>query len=903
MKIRPMSLNRFLLLTTILFAPSLAAAQTSSEEPANPPPQEAAPTQAAPPQAEPPASADEDNGEIVVLGRFIPEPMRATSEVATFLTGADLARQGDDNAALALTRLTGLSVVSSRFVYVRGLGDRYSSALLNGSPLPSPEPLRRQVPLDLFPSNILEGATVQKTYSPNYPGEFGGGIIDLRTLRSPNQPFLTLKLGTGGNTESTDKRGLTYRGEDNDWTGFAGSLRDTPEPIADALGSGKKINRDNFTTGELETIGESLVSTPLVVVQSEHFQPDFEGEATGGTSVDLGRFNLGLLGVLGYDSQQRTQRATRDVANPGSSPSTSDVVQSNWDITINGFGSASLGWGENEVTLTGLEVHSTTKRAAQSLGTNLNVKQGEQLLTQETGWYERQLGMLQLSGKHKLGSLDVDWRTAFAQSTRDAPYEHYIVYTTSPNFPDGSYNSNNGGNLTKFSDLTDEVGSAGLDFTYTIPLSAKRDATFAAGLDWSNTVRWFNHYSYSFYETSSTLGMSDADRELLLQNRPDFLFQPDSIRPDGFELQELTNNDESYKGRLTQKAAYVSADVAVLPLVRAAIGVRYEDANEEVHTLNHFGAPAFAPPADVSHSYWLPAATVTWNFADNLQMRMGYSQTIARPQLRELAVSRFDDPDTGRQYGGNPYLEDSKFQNYDARLEYYFGRDQFVTGGVFYKDIDKPVEQVIIPLQPPLTTFVNAPKAALYGAELEFRTTFDMPFDLLPFIDGEKWRFAANYTYTHSEIKSGDELVWIAFANNDIEQQSASVLTPDGSQLQGTPENIANIQFGFESGSTEMNLLVGWVDQRILSRGNFNGVTGTPDVIEDPGVNVDLTFRQDFNVMGSVISLGASARNLLDESHDEFQVAPQAQDGPSVRSEFNTYDRGRSFSISLSAKF
>ena len=105
---------------------------------------------------------------------FSEDTFQSRSRIANFLSMEDLDRTGDSNAAQALMRLTGLSVASGRYVYVRGLGDRYSAALLNGASLPSPDPLRRQVPLDLFPSNILAGATVQKTFSPNYPGEFGG---------------------------------------------------------------------------------------------------------------------------------------------------------------------------------------------------------------------------------------------------------------------------------------------------------------------------------------------------------------------------------------------------------------------------------------------------------------------------------------------------------------------------------------------------------------------------------------------------------------------------------------------------------------------------------------------------------------------------------------------------------
>ena len=171
MKKLPLTLTGVLLATSAMIAPSLGHAQASPTE-------------------QTPAAQAQDEAtqvdEIVVLGRYIPEPNRESSEVAAFLTSEDLERTGDSSAAEALTRVTGLSIVEGRFIYVRGLGERYSSALLNGSPLPSPEPLQRVVPLDLFPSGILDSVTVQKTYSANYPGEFGGGVIDLQTVDAPN---------------------------------------------------------------------------------------------------------------------------------------------------------------------------------------------------------------------------------------------------------------------------------------------------------------------------------------------------------------------------------------------------------------------------------------------------------------------------------------------------------------------------------------------------------------------------------------------------------------------------------------------------------------------------------------------------------------------------------------------
>ncbi len=460
MKSSPQFLNKLVLLvTTMLFTPALAAAQT---EPPPPPADETAA-----PADEP---MDEDGGaEIVVRGRFIPAPMQQTSEVASFLTSADLARQGDANAAAALTRVTGLSVVSGRFVYVRGLGDRYSSALLNGSPLPSPEPLRRQVPLDLFPSNILDGAAVQKTFSPNYPGEFGGGIIDLRTLRLPSEPFLTLKIGGGG---------IFYYGESSDWTGISDGTREIPAPLAAAIGTNRRVNLTNFTAAQLEQIGESLTNSPLTVLQSDHLDPDFEGEVTAGTSIDVGAYNIGLVGVVGYSNEWRTQRARRVNVTSNAIDTDTDVVGSTQDIVLNAFGSASVSTEDHEIALTGFLVRSTTKDAEQGVGFDADLPVGVTELTESTAWYERQLGSLQIAGEHTFGALDLEWRTAFAQSTRDAPYERNISYQVVNNV--ATYTGNADGNATRFSELTDEVFSAGVDGAYTIPLSEERDLVQAS---------------------------------------------------------------------------------------------------------------------------------------------------------------------------------------------------------------------------------------------------------------------------------------------------------------------------------------------------------------------------------------------------------------------------------------
>ncbi len=878
---KPTSLpwRRLALLTTFLISPSIAAAQE-----------------------QPPTESAEDRDVVVVLGRYIPEPQQESTAVANFLSMEDLDRTGDSNAAQALMRLTGLSVVSGRYVFVRGLGDRYSAALLNGSSLPSPDPLRRQVPLDLFPSNILAGATVQKTFSPNYPGEFGGGIIDLQTLSKPDIPFLTMKLGTGGNTASTDKRAPVYRGHESDWYGFDHTLRDIPGAVRQAIATGERINGNNFTPSELEKLGESFINSPLTVIQSEHLQPDFEGEITGGNAFELGEFEVGLVGVVGYDSQQRLQSAHRQDVVGGIIRRDTQVETSNWDIVFNTFGSLGISWGDNEIAANGLFVRSTTKKAQLAESAfDANRAGTPPVHSEATGWYQREIGSLQLTGEHKIEEFQLDWRTSYAESTRDAPYERFVNYTRTPFFPliyDAGATQDNG---TSFSDLTDQVVNAGVDGSYNFWLDESRKVIISGGVDFSNSVRVYNQRAFTFdtpFPAQLAAGcetpVDNPNTGCSLAARVDYLISPDNIRADGFVLTENTTPDGSYKGRLTQKAAYLMVDADVLPLVHVNVGARYEDATEVIRTFNTLGEAPRAPATELSNSYVLPSATLTWNFAEDLQVRFAYSQTIARPQFRELAFSAYIDPETDRVYRGNPYLSDSEFENFDTRLEYYFGTNQFATFSAFYKKIENPIEEVISANSSgdATTQFLNAPEAKLYGIEAEYRAKFDSPIDL-PFMDGEQLIFGANYTYTFSEVSGTTEQVVDVTQLPNLVYIPASSFQLDGSQLQGTPENIANLEFGVESDDTQLTLLVGWVDERIARR----GLGGIPDVIEDPGVNLDLVFNKDINLWGTQFSIGLSGRNLLNEDHVEYQMSTAG------KTDANTYERGRSFSANITAKY
>lgn len=854
-----------LLASSVLLAPAAAFAQQADQDGA-------------------PAASDTTDV-VVVRYQYVPEPQRRTAQVASFISAEDLARTGDADAAAALARVSGLSIVGGRFAYVRGLGDRYSAALLNGSVLPSPEPLRRTVPLDLIPSDLLGGIEVQKTFSANLPGEFGGGLINMTTLRRPDEAYLSIKAGASYNTEASLQDGLTHYGEDSDWTGYNGGLRDLPAPLAGLIASGDSLNTQ--TDAFIETAGESLVNSPLSVIQRGELSPGGEISVEGGGSMMLGEFELGLIATAGFESDWSNREATRQRVLGDIIGNDQTALQTTYQASANALVALSAGRDNHDVQGLVFYTHDTDKQSEITTGTDFNAPGSGLIYDEETGWYERELTMFQLSGEHVFGALELTWRGAYAESTRDAPYERSLRRFIDPTTGQPLYAQANNYNI-RFSDLTDEVTSFGADASYDLDV-AGWTTVLSAGFDTARTDREYNLYAFRFVGGNS---LPDDVREA----RPDFLFSPDNIAPTRFELQEVTTTEDSYTGELDVDAYYAQADVEFTDYLRASFGVRREEASQSVQTFDRFGNLG-AGVTDLENDYTLPAFTGTWTFADNLQLRVGYSETIARPQFRELARSNYFDPDTGRSYRGNSGLVDTEIKNYDARLEYYLGRDQFITGGVFYKELTNPIEEVQFSTSTFVfeTTFINSPEAVVQGIELEYRHQFNIPGDIV-FLSDRDWRFGINYTYTDSEVQAdANDQVFDPISRTLV---SASTYDLDGSVLQGTPENIINAQLGWATDQDELNILVNWVDDRVLQRGLQQPGAELPDVLEDPGLIVDATYRRNLDYIYDGLTLSINARNLLNEDHIEYQVNPTIGE-----TQFNTYARGRSVSVSLTARF
>lgn len=855
--------------------------------------------QSAPPQtppteqASPPAEqAATDLDAIEVRGEYIPEPMLQTSEVASFVTREDFERTGDADAAAALTRVTGLSLVRDKYVYVRGLGERYSSALLNGSPLPSPEPLQRVVPLDLFPSEVLQGVTVQKTYSVKYPGEFGGGVIDLQSLTIPDEPFLSLSVGTGGNSVTTGEKGLTYFGSDTDYWGYDDGTRKMPHELSDAIATGQRVDLGNFSREDIRRIGRSFQNANLNLLQEkDSIDPDLSFGGSAGYSADMGAGTLGFVAVAGFENKWRTQFGDQEQGFFVSD----DVVEFDSDYEflstqnnarVNVLLGTGYEQGRHKVGLTSLYVHDTIKEARSRAG--LDNLAGFEVRDDSTEWFEREMFNHQISGSHAFGEYDdvkVTWRGAVAEATRDVPYEKGIRYERVDGF--WAHDGSRVQNFTRFSAVEDEIASGGVDVDWRLPID--RAVTLSAGASYLDNDRTAESREFRFLALDGPLPFLNR------YQRPDFLFSDFNLSQDLLRLRETTGNfgAAAYDATLKVKAVYLQAEGEITPMLRATAGVRYEDATQAVFPLDIFTGERQSAPEPLRNDYFLPAATVTWNIAENMQLRFGASQTIARPQFRELAPQQYQDPDNDRLYTGNPFLVDSELTNLDARYEWFFGTGEYFTLGAFYKLIDNPIESnVNFAGGTTFQSFLNVPEATVYGAEVEFKKYYDLPIQASWWGDNRLY-FATNYTFSQSEVNAeeGDTVQPFGF----VEPVDALLFVRDGSVLQGQSEHIANLQVGIEDASTgtQATLIANYVSERVSARGR----PGQPDYIDKPGTSLDFVLRKGFNLGDTKVTLGFAARNILETEYQEFQ------ERGGNRVDIYRYDPGVSYSLSLSASF
>ena len=775
--------------------------------------------------------------EISVIGQFVPDEKRGTDQISNVVGEEQFTRSGDSNIAESLKRVSGLSTVAGKYVYVRGLGERYATTLLNGAILPSPEPLNRVVPMDLFPTGILESVLVQKTYSAAYPGEFGGGVLQMRTKKSTDEFFWNFASTVGVIDNATFKDGYTVSGGDTDWLGIDDGFRAPSQELLNATANGNELKLKSRFSGigvpaeQLEVVGESFNNqyTPT----EESAPPNVNISTSFGNFYDIGAtgMKLNYLASLDYSNSWDTNRIERNTYVPSGVgldiQEDLDVVNTENSIDLSGIFSAGLDIDENNnVRFTSVALRQTDNRVFKTTGETLDAPD---LSTVELQWVEREILSNQLQGDHYFPAFNefvVNWRYSDIVATREAPD------TRSYRYDGGEFSSRVDGNMRSFDELEDNASELGIDLTMVFygPRNSIITPKFGYVLSEKERNSEIRRFGFAFN------GPLANNNQLLLRPLEEIL-SPENITEAGFVIRELTRPTDSYKANNSLEAFYGQVEVNFDDRLRLTFGGRQEDFDQVTTTFDLF-RPSTSVVADLSRKEFLPSFSATYIHYDH-QFRFAYSETVSRPDFRELSTSPFINPETGREIFGNPNLDITSITNFDFRWEWYFGFADYVSAGIFYKEFVDPIEAVIFSPVDPRITYINAQSAENQGIELEGYKRLDF---LGPV--GEDF-------YVQGNISFIDSLV-------NIRQSDLGSLTSSSRPLQGQSDVLFNFQIGYEPYSgTTATLLYHYFGDRIDSV----GIEGAPDLIQEGYGELNFIFIKELNRNWQVT---AKAKNILD---------------------------------------
>ncbi|MCG8555514.1 MAG: TonB-dependent receptor [Proteobacteria bacterium] len=790
---------------------------------------------------------------------------REASAVADVIGSEQMARTGDSNAAAALRRVTGITVIDGKFIYVRGMGERYSSTLLNGAQLPSPEPTRRVVPLDMFPTGVIESVVIQKTYSPDRPAEFGGGVVQLRSRGAPERFKLSLTTSLRANTQTTFRNGWGYPGGRLDFLGIDDGTRRLPEKLSKATADRRLVSQGRFdppgtgfTADELQALGRSLDANWQP--QRRVIPPGLGLSASVGDSYQLGsQSKAGFLLSLLYGDNYRTldYRQVRYVF--GTEQSIRNDFR--FDETRRTINLAAILDGgltlseQHRIRATSLLLRTTGDLARTYAGPYGDID-GAFVRATRLRWAERQLSAQQLAGEHTfeaLGGLGLAWRAAYNSADRSEPNRRDTRYDEESRSKQGErvylLANANENNPRLYADLDDTMYDVALDLTLPIQTRAGLEAQLRAGGSYvrrerSSDVRRFR-----------LVGMPRD--ESLRGLPPNQLFAASNIGPDGFVLKEATQPTDHYTGRQRINAAYVMGELSLAAGIDVMAGARLELAGQRVVTSDPFKVNAEPVVAQLHNNDLLPASTLTWHLNDKLQARLGFSQTLSRPEFRELSSAVFFDS-IGRVIVGNPDLKRAKLWNFDARVECYFSGDESVSVGGFYKRFDNPIEETVVPAADQQFTYANALGATNLGLELELIKRFGMLMDEL-----EHLYLALNLTLIRSRIELDPELLSLA----------TNLKRP----LQGQSPYVANVQLGYDdAGDDGSGLTIALLYNVSGPRIRQVGANPLPDIVEQPLHSVDLIVSKR---LGRGFVVRTKAQNLLNPVRRQTQGGQTALAG------------------------
>jgi len=792
------------------------------------------------------------------------EVRRESAQVLDVLSLEQISRAGDSDAAAALKRVTGLTLVDDKFIYVRGLGERYSSVTLNGAQIPSPDPTRKVIPLDLFPVEILSGVEVSKSYHPGLPGEFGGGALRLSTRGLPSEFLLRASATLGYSDGTTGEKGWRSQGGDRDWLGRDDGFR---------AGSSDLFVRPlpARNTPELAALGREVMGKGFAL-DKKSFEPDGAAAFSLGQVFSRDEVSFGFIGSARYSHSwdwREEQRYEYAILGSGELVPREDYTRERTERNVDSslFFSAGLNIGENH------KIDATVLRLAQTLGID-RVDQGLRINGVDERntvieWTENVLTTRQIDGEHLFGDFAVNWQYTDSKATRDMPnarsYKYSfneIEYIYTASFPA----------QMRWEALEDNVDEARLEFSYPIRFGQDNSLTFSAGGSTLDRDRYSEIWRYS---------VRHLVRPPLVATPIEDILNPGEIDAGRLELISASRATDFYTAEQSLDGYFLRGDLK-LGAWRADLGVRRESNDQSVITLDPFLPNAAPVVARIEKDDTLPAAAFTWGYSDNAQLRLAWNETLIRPDFRELSPAPYTDPTLDITVIGNPNLQQTDIRSLDLRWEYYFGGTDGFSIALFDKDFTNPIELVRSAASGDLLELRNAEGGYSRGLEIELNSSLGyfgdaewMPETLrngIPWLD---LMFSINRSWIDSEVELG---------------AATGIQTSSERPLQGQSPYVTNLALTWfdPNGVHEATLLYNRAGERISKV----GLSGVPDEYEQPFDQLDFTYARTLGEDGNW-KLKLRLRNLLDPKVEFTQ-------GDEIS---RRYRKGREAAVTLEWKY
>ncbi|MBD2857914.1 TonB-dependent receptor plug domain-containing protein [Spongiibacter sp. KMU-158] len=869
--------------------------------------------------------------EVVVVGRMksaaqdiVIERMES-EQVVDFIGAEQIARVGDSTVAQAVRRVPGLTLVDGKYVYVRGLGERYASTLLNGASVPSPDLTRSVLPLDILPSSIVSSIAVQKTFSADMPANFGGGSVDIRTNGIPNFRTFTLELSGGFNSISDDL--LTYNGgSDDKWgkddgtRGFSSAIDsalrtyrtsvDAPEGDVSpqAIQATFARNGQDITLAQAEAINAQLASEvyrDLNISEESKSLNDSGISLTVGDLFDLGNmWEVGVLADLSYDKSTRsTTSYSRDELDPDEE--FKERNESNTNVSITAALNFGVRYGDDHrIESKNLFLRNTDDEVyiSNNYTQSTSYSSGQGFRDYGYRFEERELEIYQLEGSHQLGydtreklglsesifdDLKIEWFYSDSTATTSIPSETSIQAQISRDVANNVITSTSllsGPRMmnVRFTDLEDQVESSGIKMSWPFTLGDFAFEITAGSMS--------DRKTRTYKQTDFSIGSTNTSSEYIATlNDPisSALSDENILNPDyDYRLIYQSGLSRSYIAAVASDAYYGDFEVFWNETLRLEVGARFEDYKQfscPWQPYRVIGSQVRFDPTDQSGEFpdctfqqddiypTLAATYIRPDFlAEEFQLRFGVSETNVKPDLREVSDASYRDPlDENVIVSGNPDVRPSGITNYDVRAEWMFSTGDNLAISMFYKDITDPIAFFLSAgaENTQSATIENAESGSIKGVEIEWLKYLSFLGDF-----ASQFYVSGNLTLADSELVVGDAI------NVNVKNRVRS--------LDNASDYVINFQLGFDSEDEKhaATLVFNEYGERVRA----GGIGSLDDSMEQPFTSLDLVYTY---YPTESVTVKFSAKNILEDN-------VEVKTGDIV-----TYEREVGTSYGLSVKY